>query len=126
MESHKLTEAMVRALVPARVSGVYTLGRYADAQPVVVYVGRSDLDLRRRLLSHARAGEFDWFSFTVTRSIFEAFRLECCGWHLYSSICNMIHPDAPARLPYRCPYCIAGREIAEGLAGRNRDVSNLT
>lgn len=122
MEIRNLTEDSVRAEVERRIPGSYSLGRFKKGRPLVLYVGRSDLDLRRRLLQHARTRRFQWYTFEPTLTIFEAFRLECRGWHYYSSIINTIHPDAPAGLPYLCPYCLAGRELTEGLRGTTSEL----
>lgn len=46
------TEGMVRLVVPPATIGAYLLLRDEGGRAVPMYVGRSDTDLRRRLLEH--------------------------------------------------------------------------
>ena len=71
--------AVIKA-VPESAVGAYYLG--VNSTPMPKYVGRSDTSLRHRLLNHASAGEFHWFSPVVAPDVYHAFRSECAGWHL--------------------------------------------
>ena len=103
---------LVRAVVPAGLLGTYVLHR--DAEPF--YVGRSDIDLRGRLLQHCAAGLADYFSYDVHRTAQTAFDVECSLWHaLAGPLANAIHPDAPDGSGARCPFCPAQlRDVIEG------------
>ena len=89
--------------------GNYWLGHFsADGSFIVRYIGRSDTCLKRRLLEHAKKGKYEAFIFRKTEQIKESFDIECREWHLLKNIGqldNLIHPDSPTRLPYKCKYC---------------------
>jgi len=110
-----LQKAAIDRNIPTPATGIYYLGTLQDGCLSVQYVGRSDTDLRRRLLQHTSEGKFTFFSFRLTKTILEAFRLECREWHRFCETLNLIHPDAPKSLPYLCPYCNASKEIKSGL-----------
>ena len=101
----------VRMTVPEAVPGVYLLG---DASPAssafnATYVGRSDTDLRRRLLAHAQTGKAAYFRCCACGTQKEAFHRECLYWHALrgSQLRNKAHPDAPDGSEMQCPYCSA-------------------
>lgn len=108
MEVFELKQAVVKDLVTKRTVGTYRLGVLNSGCFEIGYFGRSDKDLRRRLLEHTREASFTHFSFDISETLFEAFRKECRDWHLVKDSCkNCMHPGAPMRLPYLCPYCLA-------------------
>lgn len=115
MKTQRLEARVIDACVPRACVGVYSLYDHKDDQLAITYVGRSDTDLARRLHQHARAGAADRFTFQVTRSRRSAFYLEARDWHRYHGLLNRIHPRAPKRLPYTCPYCEAARQMASDL-----------
>ena len=105
MEFELLTSKNVRALVPKNATGVYFLANKENGKFVLKYVGRSDTKLRNRLLQHAKEGKYSYFSFVLTRTIFDAFRIECREYHNAVNLDNKIHPRKPKNLDYKCPYC---------------------
>jgi|TARA_Y100000310_G_C20683511_1_gene817540 hypothetical protein len=115
MELLKLCKPVVDGIVSNGLVGVYCLGEKSPKGFHVGYVGRSDTDLRRRLLQHVQSGKFSYFYFVQTETIFDAFRIECREWHRFFELGNAIHPDAPKNLPYICPYCNGSKEIKSGL-----------
>jgi len=115
---YKLTEAVVKTLFGKNIIGMYVLGDYEEDYFKVGYVGRSDTDIRKRLLQHSKNNEYDYFFAIPTDTIFEAYKLECREWHRFFDINNSIHPDAPNNLPYKCPYCNAAKEISNEIIKR--------
>lgn len=109
----RLRPWLVRAAVPAGLRGTYVLHR-DDAQPF--YVGRSDTDLRRRLLQHCAAGLADYFTYDVHLTAQVAFDVECSLFHALSGpLANVIHPDAPDGSGARCAFCPDQlRDVLEG------------
>ena len=101
----KLVASVVRHTVPAGIVGAYSLGSNTSTTPQ--YVGRSDTDLRRRLLQHSVKGRFDWFIATPTKDSYSAFYLECRSWHslMRSPLTNRIHPAMPIGNAVMCPFC---------------------
>lgn len=107
----RLAPWVVRIVIPDGVVGVYLLG---DVRPAgmpldITYVGRSDKNLRRRLLHHCSAGRADMFKFAVCSDSDHAFRVECFLWHATKGkglITNINHPAAPAAARTRCPFCL--------------------
>lgn len=99
---YRLQPWLVRALIPPDQLGSYIL--YRAGAPI--YVGRSDTDLRRRLLQHAAAGTSEYFRYDVHPSASHAFRAECSLYHaLDAPLTNRIHPDAPDYLDVDCAFC---------------------
>lgn len=99
---YRLWPWLVRALIPPGQVGSYIL--YRAALPM--YVGRSDSDLRGRLLQHAYAGIGEYFRYDVHRSASHAFRAECSLYHAADTpLTNCIHPDAPDYLDVDCTFC---------------------
>lgn len=108
----QLSPWAVRLLIPPAVIGVYLLGEPDSAGRFVFqYVGRSDTDLRRRLLRHCSAARALFFRHVVCPDSLNAFRLECYFWHAAQdehAISNQIHPAAPCGIQLSCPYCSIG------------------
>lgn len=113
----------VRMTVPAAVPGVYLLGDASPASSAFnpTDVGRSDTDLRRRLLAHAQAGKAAYFRCRPCGTQKEAFQRECVYWHSLrgSPLRNKAHPDAPDGCALECPYCSAARMFAAYIAGHS-------
>ncbi len=95
---------IVNLVVPHR-PGVYVLYR-GERPGMSAYVGRSDTDLRSRILaSAANHRGVRWFSFEVASSPLEAYDLECRYYHALQPTNNLVHPDAPAGTDIACPVC---------------------
>jgi len=108
MKVYDLKPCVVNKIVPKKSVGSYRLGILKKDKFEVLYFGRSDTDLNRRLLQHSKEAKFTHFTFEVADSLFHAFRQECRDWHMrISNSKNCVHPFAPKRLPYVCPYCLA-------------------
>lgn len=94
---------LVRALIPPQHIGTYVL---YTADGVPSYIGRSDTDLRRRLLRHCTNRRGAYFTYDVHHSPLNAFEVECALFHtLAPEITNRIHPDRPAHQKACCVYC---------------------
>ena len=104
---YNLKPLIIKQIVPKKSVGSYRLGIFSEEQFDVLYFGRSDTNLQRRLLQHSKDGKFSHFTFELTDSLLEAYRLECRDWHMKIPFAkNCTHPFAPKRLPYACPYCL--------------------
>lgn len=99
---YRLRPWLIRSLIPARQMGSYVLYRRGSA----VYTGRSDTDLRRRLLAHAASARAEYFTFDVHHSPITAYAAECLFFHvLEPPMDNQVHPSSPSGGLARCPYC---------------------
>jgi hypothetical protein len=86
--------------------GVYLL---ADTTGFPRYVGRSDADVRNRLLQHAGVGKYRFFLVEHFRTIDGAFHRECNLYHHYRyQLDNQIHPAVPRGCGDGCPSCSYG------------------
>ena len=109
----RLTEANVARTVPPGVAGVYFVKTVARGGRVNERVGRDDIDLRQRLLGHAReAAENVLFGWMFAADPNEAYRLECYLWHAqggaWSSLESDSHPQPVEPIPFLgCPDCDA-------------------
>ena len=128
---YRLAPWLVRAVVPDAVAGSYTL--FSDA--TAVYTGRSDTDLRRRLLNHAHYRRAEYFDFDSHTGPHGAFLVECATYHAVGpGLRNRIHPGAPAGSGETCPFCrstalatITGRLSPQNLlqeTGAPRPITN--
>jgi len=101
---------LVRALIPPRVIGTYVIYSVSGRAP---YVGRSDTDIRRRLLRHCADQRGDYFTYGVQLSAVGAYDVECALFHLLApGVSNRIHPDRPDFHPTPCAFCLPGQRIA--------------
>ncbi len=108
---YRLRPWLVRILLPPAVTGTYLL-----VTDEVHYVGRSDTDLRRRLLAHAADGHSDYFAYDVHADARRAYEAECAAYHaLKGETRNLIHPAAPAGHHVPCPFCKASVSAAQEL-----------
>ena len=107
----RLTESNVARTVPPGVAGVYFLKSVAAGGRIAERVGRDDVDLRQRLIQHAReAGENALFGWMRAENGNDAYRLECYLWHAqggaWASIEGDAHPQPEERIPFLgCPDC---------------------
>lgn len=98
----RLSSWLIRAIIPARLIGTYVL--YRQGSPV--YIGRSDTDLRRRLLEHSARARGDYFTYDVHHTSTQAFEVECSLFHaLRPALTNVLHPDRPDYGTEMCPFC---------------------
>jgi hypothetical protein len=82
--------------------GVYEL---TDRMQVVRYAGRSDTNLRTRLLSHVGEGYYHFYA-EYASSPKAAFERECQLYHYYyKQLYNVSHPARPEGTLWKCPYC---------------------
>ena len=89
----------------SRVSeGVYVLSRNGTTAH---YVGRSDSNVRDRLLTYVGSG-YRSFWYAYATSPRDAFYKECTLYHQFggsSSLDNKVHPQRPAGSAWHCPVC---------------------
>jgi hypothetical protein len=100
----RLKSWLVRALIPEGKSGTYLL--YQSGRPV--YAGRSDEDLRSRLVTHARFERAEHFGFDVFPDAHRAFDMECALFHSLGPKTNLIHPASPKSSGRTCFICGTG------------------
>ncbi|MDR6909061.1 hypothetical protein J2W54_000488 [Rhodococcus fascians] len=113
MRPWQLRPWLIRAVIPQAQIGTYSL--YKNG--VVIYVGRSDTDLRRRLVEHALTHRADYFTYDVHRTVQHAFESECSLFHGWKgTLTNLIHPATPGYTEHTCPFC--PHTIASVLANR--------
>ncbi len=87
--------------------GAYVLGFQKADSFIVSYVGRSDTNLRDRLLQHIGEKYTD-FKFITLSSVKEAFEKECTVYHDFGgsvALDNKEHPSRPEGTNYQCPRC---------------------
>ncbi len=104
--SFKLDTDTINRTVPNAVIGAYVLGFQQPNTFSISYVGRSDEDLKQRLISHTNEKYTD-FKFIVLPSKEEAFYKECNLYHDWgeNTLDNKKHPDRPEGTNYQCPRC---------------------
>jgi hypothetical protein len=104
-QSFKLTSEVINNIVPESI-GAYVLG-FQGGTFIVSYVGRSDNNLRDRLLKHI-GEEYTDFKFIILSSVKEAFERECIVYHDFGEsklLDNKAHPARPEGTDYQCPRC---------------------
>lgn len=107
----RLTESNVARSVPPGVPGVYFLKTVGPGGSVAERVGRDDLDLRQKLLQHAREGKENvLFGWMLAADATEAYQLECYLWHARGGSWARLRGDAHPRpvdpVPFLgCPDC---------------------
>jgi hypothetical protein len=101
---YRLSFDDIDAVVARKSAGVYALG-YADGQGrfCVNHVGRSDVDLRARLLGYI--GSDALFKYRYCSAAQTAFEKECELFHDFAPPGNRLHPDRPKGTTWRCPRC---------------------
>ena len=82
--------------------GVYVIVKLDDT---IVYVGRSDTNLKRRIKEHVdEKADYKKFYYEEATSGKNAYEKECILWHQYQPRDNKIHPDHPDYSPHwKCP-----------------------
>ncbi len=91
-------------------AGNYALG-YKDDKGgfAVCYVGRSDSDVKDRLMKHLDdKKKYTSFKFSYASSPKEAYEKECRNYHEWGGckgLENIIHPDSPNGITRKCPVC---------------------
>ncbi len=106
--SYKLDSTTVNKTITKISAGNYALGYIKDKTFYVKYVGRSDSDLKARLLNHVSSGKYNMFKYSYTTSLKAAFEKECQNFHDFGEtkkLDNDIHPDRPNRSGWECPIC---------------------
>jgi hypothetical protein len=107
----RLTEANVARTVPPGRPGVFFVKSVGADGEIRERVGRDDVDLRQRLLQHAReSGVNVLFGWMLAESASEAYQLECYLWHAHggawAGIAGDAHPVPAERIPFLgCPDC---------------------
>lgn len=100
--AYRLAPDVIRKLVPQGSPGTYRLHRDGH----VVYLGRSDTDLRRRLLEHCLARRGDHFTWHLHTTALTAWTDECSQWHDLPLLAqNLVHPARPDGTTDRCSFC---------------------
>lgn len=103
-----LTTAGVQQAVTGVSAGAYALGhtRSTDNMFIIEYVGRSDDDVRARLLTWAPT-KYHQFKYEYYTSSLAAYRKECDLFHDFGglSLDNDVHPARPANTNLRCARC---------------------
>lgn len=111
MKRYPLMKHVIEEKIPKKFIWLYYLWIIHKWEFRALYVWRSDTLLKRRLLQHNRVNRYTHFAFIKTETIIDAFLLECRERHRLRKLNNKIHPNAPKRLPYRCPYCGIEKEF---------------
>lgn len=99
----RLRPWLIRALIPPGVVGSYVL---YTTTGLPRYVGRSDTDIRRRLLRHCTDQRGAYFTYDVHNNPVSAYDMECAMFHALSpQLTNRIHPDRPDFHETSCVFC---------------------
>ena len=105
-EPFPLNETEVSARVASSMIGNYALGYIREEGGFYPqYVGRSDHDLRGRLLEWERRGTYAAFKFCYAGTVMEAFEQECRNFHDFPNLDNDAHPARPVGMVWPCPRC---------------------
>ncbi|MGY5281444.1 GIY-YIG nuclease family protein [Nocardia abscessus] len=104
----RLRPWLIRTLIPEHHIGTYLL--YNDTADLV-YVGRSDTDIRRRLIRHSIDCRGEYFTYDIHNSVTSAFDVECALFHLHAGrLSNRLHPDKPDFYEATCIFCCVPRQ----------------
>ena len=109
-KSYDFDAKSINNVVTSVSAGNYALGYLnKNNEFVVQYVGRSDSDVRERLLQHI-GEKYEAFKFSYATSPKAAFEKECKNYHDFGGeegkLNNKIHPDIPNDSEScKCPYC---------------------
>jgi len=107
MEYYKLNIENIKKNIPNDSTGAYFLGYEKNKKFFIKYIGRSDTRLRSRLIDHVKNEEEEYthFNYQITKTLLDAYKIECREWHNDFELDNKIHPRKPKNLDYKCPYC---------------------
>ena len=102
---YPLTTDGVTKSVTSTLPGAYALG-FSDEKETfhVQYVGRSDDDVKARLLKHVPE-PYRQFKFEYYASAKAAFEKECELYHDFPNDNNKLHPARPEGSYWKCPRC---------------------
>ncbi|QCC57835.1 hypothetical protein NP511_04665 [Natrinema thermotolerans] len=126
MSPHTLTPQGVRQHVQPGIAGFYRLGTIVNGEFFTYYFGRSDEDLRQRLLRHASNGFYTHFTAREAEDVQDAFEMECLDWHLQGDqTTNKVHPAQPKGSDLECPYCSYNEQITEINTANNGIYTNV-
>ena len=104
-----LTEEQLGKAVTKVSAGNYALGYSQEGSFYVLYVGRSDSDVRGRLLSWVgKNARYKQFMYSYADSAKAAFEKECINYHDFGGkekLDNEAHPDRPDNSNWKCPRC---------------------
>ena len=109
-------ESIAERVEPQRIGAYVLFGAVGENQEVlaVLYVGRSDTDLRERLqavlsdpelVAGGAFASVTHFSFGYLESVASAFETECVLYHDWGPIMNEAHPRRPRGSACYCPVC---------------------
>ena len=98
-----LTGAEIDRLVTKVSPGAYALGRLNSNTFYVDRVGRSDVNLNKRLRDYV--GQYPYFKADYFPSAKAAFEKECHLFHDFQPADNELHPDRPKGSNWTCPRC---------------------
>ena len=107
---YEMNKDVIETVLKDGLIGNYALGnKSVNGSFVVHYVGRSDTDLKQRLLQHLTDNNpYPFFKFYVAESVKEAYLKECKNFHDFGAekyLDNKVHPAKPEGLKISCPYC---------------------
>ena len=104
-----LVSSQIEKNVTKISAGNYALGRLEDDNFIVLYVGRSDSDLKNRLISWVgKNAKYKKFKYSYADSFKAAFEKECNNYHDFggkAKLDNEVHPDRPENSGWKCPRC---------------------
>ncbi|MFN6513016.1 MAG: hypothetical protein RMY29_000770 [Nostoc sp. CreGUA01] len=105
--AYQLAPDILRSLIPKDKIGVYVLGNIGLSRFYPIYIGRSDICLLTRLLTHNYRDKATHVTWRLTSSIKQAFYQECCLYHTYEeqNFLNDVHPASPKGSRLICPVC---------------------
>jgi len=102
--SFDLTARTIDAVIAVVTPGAYALGTSSILDRThleILYIGRSDDDVRARLKRHV--GEYSHFQYVLLPSALSAFEKECWLYHTFSPRDNILHPARPQNVRCDCP-----------------------
>ena len=102
--SFPLTKEAIEKEVKFISPGVFALGVLNDdGRFHMLFVGRSDTDVRRVLKSYV--GKANRFKFQLFDNPEDAFKKECEIYHFMKPKANTVHPMRPVSMEWTCPEC---------------------
>ena len=107
---YEFNKEVIETLLEDGLIGNYALGNKSNNGSFIVnYVGRSDTDLKKRLMQHLDENHtYSYFKYSVAHSVKEAYFKECKNYHDFGAgvyLDNKNHPARPDGVKEACPYC---------------------